>query len=869
VERSLDIGPKAAVLARLAEAGLPVPESRFLGAGAYREHAARAGVSALLPQAGDGLVDPGRVRRAIVSTPLDAALVGELRVWHRDLGGRSLAVRSSGSAEDLPGASFAGQHGTYFVRDTDQLVERVRDCWASLFSDRAVAYREHAGIPHTDVAMAVIVQPLVAAEAAGVAFTANPMDPGDGAVWIEACLGIGEALVSGKVTPDRLVFERDGLSLRSVAPGDKPVLITNDGSGSATQRKVPAETATAMCIDEDTGREVARLALAAEDLLGGPLDVEWAFDGARVWLLQARPITVASDAAVTPGKSAAPSSPVAAVRGATIWSNVNTGEILPDVASPMTWSIIHGRAQDIFGAMFDAFGVHVDAQKVIGLVGGRIYFNLSMLRDSFSTIPGMNVDVALGGMHDYVEVPPVEPARGPGRLAMARAALAMPVYVYRHTPKKAMRFARFMRVTTDASLRAIAQRPDAAAALRLVRSLNEEFSRFNDALAFMAVAMFGFGLLGGITGRWLGDKSGALANRLVAGSGEVASADAGHALWRLAGLARESTHTQSAVLCGCGWDDVRDRLDAAALAGDEHAHAFISAWDAFMAEHGHHRRGELEFANPSWAERPDYVLGVVRGYLTHETEEDPVAAYARRAAEADEAAADASARLRNPLKRAVFGRVLGWGRASARTRETIKSEAVRWLVAIRRALLLYGGRLAEQGVLERADDVFFLEYGELERALGDGGEWHGVVAGRRAEHERLEALAPPPVVVGHWDESSGPWSVSSDARTLKGISVSAGVARGRARVFLSADAEEEVLPGEILVAPSTDPGWTPYFIPAAGIVMDMGGLLSHGSIIAREYGIPAVVNVGPATRIISTGDLVEVDGDNGVVRILG
>jgi pyruvate,water dikinase len=200
----------------------------------------------------------------------------------------------------------------------------------------------------------------------------------------------------------------------------------------------------------------------------------------------------------------------------------------------------------------------------------------------------------------------------------------------------------------------------------------------------------------------------------------------------------------------------------------------------------------------------------------------------------------------------------------------VKSEAVRWLVAIRHALLALGVRMVEAGELGRPDDIFFVEYGELD-ALVHGPadrDWRSLVAARRAEHARLESLSPPPVVVGTWDERSG-WTVDEAQRVLKGISVSSGVARGRARVFLTADTEDTVYPGEILVAPFTDPGWTPYFVPAAGIVMDMGGLLSHGSIIAREYGIPAVVNVGPATRIIRTGDLVEVDGDAGIVRILG
>ncbi len=858
------IGPKAESLKRLGDSGLPVPAPRFLGVDAYHEQAARAGVAALLA----ANVPASEVRAAIHETPLADDVAAQLSSWHDELGA-GLAVRSSGTAEDLPHASFAGQHGTFFVTNADDLAARVRDCWASLFSDRAVAYRDVRGISTDGAAMAVIVQRLVPAVAAGVAFTRDPVTGAEDVV-VEACLGIGEALVSGKVTPDRFTFDPAGLELLAADLGQKRVRVAVNPWGGVTETPVPPDEASAACIDEGVAREVARLALSAEGVFGCPIDVEWAWDGERVWLLQARPITACapvsgSHSAAVPATGPAPSAEPA------IWSNVNTGEILPDVATPMTWTIIHHHAQEIFGGMMGAFGVRIDAQKAIGLVGGRIYFNLTLLREAFDHLPGVDLDVVLGGMHDFVELPPhaVRPVpRWAKALAVTKAAFAMPGYVLRHTPKKAQRFAAYMRRRTDGAMREIAAGPDAAEAYRLFVSLNDDFSEFNDTLAFMAVAMFGFGLLGGLTGRWLGDESGALANRLVSGQGDVASADAGHALWGLSVLARGAQSVAGAVLVGSGWSDVRARLVATSEAGDRDAAAFLAAWDVFMSEYGHHRRGELEFANPGWAEQPDYVLGLVRSYLTEDRGSDPMAAYAERAAGAEHAGAEALERL-GGLKRVIFRHVLAWGRASARTRENVKSEAVRWLMAIRHSLLALGARMVEAGTLGRADDIFFLEYGELPALVaGEARDWRSLTASRRTEHERLEKLSPPPVVLGEWDEGSGPWTVASSVRVLKGISVSAGVARGRARVFATVDTNEAVLPGEILVAPFTDPGWTPYFVPAAGIVMDMGGLLSHGSIIAREYGIPAVVNVGPATRIIHTGDLIEVDGEKGEVRIL-
>jgi pyruvate,water dikinase len=230
------------------------------------------------------------------------------------------------------------------------------------------------------------------------------------------------------------------------------------------------------------------------------------------------------------------------------------------------------------------------------------------------------------------------------------------------------------------------------------------------------------------------------------------------------------------------------------------------------------------------------------------------------------------------VKRAVFERTLRWGRASSRSRENVKSEAVRWLASIRRGLLVLGDRLAEQGAFDEPDDVFFLTHEEIKQAVAGSSiaQLRAAVESRRDEYERWSKLNPPSVVVGEWDESaaadsgtgSAPAVASAHGRVLRGISVSAGVVRGPARVFRSVDTDETVLAGEILVAPFTDPGWTPYFVPAAGIVMDMGGMLSHGSIIAREYGMPAVVNVGSATKHIVTGQIIEVDGDRGEVRLI-
>jgi pyruvate,water dikinase len=229
-------------------------------------------------------------------------------------------------------------------------------------------------------------------------------------------------------------------------------------------------------------------------------------------------------------------------------------------------------------------------------------------------------------------------------------------------------------------------------------------------------------------------------------------------------------------------------------------------------------------------------------------------------------------RLRNPLKRWIFSYLVHKGQRGLAARENCKSDGVRMLVPIRRALLESGRRLAERGILHDPDDVFFLELTELTSVLAgrETPDLSTAIVERKAEYALNRSLTPPPVVVGRFNpQHCVPDPGVENGAVLRGLAVSPGVVTGRARVLLTVDVAEHVRPGEILVAPYSDPGWTPYFLPAAGVVMDLGGQLSHGSVLAREYGLPAVVNVRSATRIIRTGQLIQVDGHRGVVTITG
>jgi pyruvate,water dikinase len=290
-----------------------------------------------------------------------------------------------------------------------------------------------------------------------------------------------------------------------------------------------------------------------------------------------------------------------------------------------------------------------------------------------------------------------------------------------------------------------------------------------------------------------------------------------------------------------------------------------------MATHGQHCHSELEFFSPRWAEQPDYLLGLLRGYIRSLDQVNPLERQQQLARDREQLTEQCRRRLRNPIKRWIFNWSLRHTQKLTRCRENMKNEAVRLFAGYRRIFLELGRRLQKEGILADREDIFFLEVAEVEPVVQGRANFdvRQRIAQRRAEYEWNKAQTPPAVVVGRYDPHKHV-AVKIDANTkvLKGITVSPGIAAGKARVITHPDDGQHVEPGEILVAPVTNPAWTPYFLPAAGVVMDMGGVLSHGAIIAREYGLPAVVNVGPASKIIQTGQTIRVDGDHGSVTIL-
>lgn len=776
-----------------------------------------------------------------------------------------MAVRSSATAEDLPEHSFAGQYDTYLgIANPEDCIEAVKKCWASLWTGRAYEYREKNGIDHLRVDMAVIVQALVEADASGVLFTADPRYGPCGNVVIEACFGLGEALVSGKVTPDRFVVHRKTLRLLFRAISEKKIECVLDRDGTVKEQGLSDERSIAWSLDKKQIKRLAKLGRKVEAEFGCPQDIEWAVCKKKIYLLQSRPITVLAKERSWEDRQ--------------IWSSPPAREVMPDVVTPITLSmLLQAIGEDFFDPIFRTLCIDRGSHPVYSLIGGRLYFNANIWGAMFRCVPGLrNFDLMImAGSHKgsregvrRLQTVPDEDLPDV-RFNLPRFILKMPVAVIGalfNTPQKGERILGKLSAENEKWSRLGLASLSSGQITTWGEEVITDFRELIGHVVYLFGVLAALLVLDMICNKWLSESS-SCTGRLLGGIGGMDDVVAGLDLWRLAVAADAAVEVKELILSNADWRTIGSKLSQT-----DSGRSFLESWGEFMDRHGHHCRGELELYNRRWFETPDYILKLVRSYVTQIGEIDPVENYDKLVRERQQLEEQCRRKLRNPVKRMIFNRVLVRSQKGSVFRENVKSEVIKLVVATRKILLELGKRLENKGVLKNQDDIFFLRLEEIEPVVKGKADFdvHQVIAARRAEYNKNSTIMPPDVIFGKCDpDKFVPEAVDEDVEELNGVGVSPGVVTGKARVILRADADEQVLAGEILVAPFTDPGWTPYFVTAAAIVMDQGGILSHGSIVAREYGIAAVVNVESATKIIKTGQRIQVDGNRGIVSILG
>jgi pyruvate,water dikinase len=868
------VGGKAANLGELTRAGFAVPQGFCVSTEAYREVVELAGLDGLLARAGsaasgDDLAEaarelivgapvPEHIRRAI----LDAytAMSDESRS-----GPPMVAVRSSATAEDLPFASFAGQQDTYLgVVGEDQLLDAVRRCWASLWTDRAVAYRGTQQIDHRSARLAVVVQSMVHSETAGVVFTANPVTGRRREAVIDASPGLGEAVVSGAVTPDHLVVDTATGRILDSRVGQKGLAI-RALPGGGTQRFTAAAT-DQLCLTVEQTRELARIGDTVERHYGAPQDIEWAFDpDGRLWLTQTRPITTLYP--LPEGKEP---------RDLRVYLNFNVAQGLYRPMTPMGTDairILTSGVAHMLGNPESADPTQGSPQFVEA--GQRIFLDLTgVLRSRVGrTVMPKVFDIMetrsaaiMRSLFDRPEFSITQRSVLPAVRRVARVAVRykIPLYAAQALLSPAAAQRRLARIGADTRVRLMLH-ADVAPAERLDRAVKTLYldtaPLAPKALpgALVGLAMFGLAarLLRGIS------EPGQLQG-VLRGLPDNVTTEMDLELWRLTVRIR-GDRAAANLLASAATADLAQGFTAGTLPP-----ALQDGLAGFLGKYGHRAVAEIDLGMPRWADDPSHLLGVLANYLRSEDPGlAPDAVFAASSASSKQmiarlaAAAGARARWRAPVVRFALGRT----RELAGVREIPKYYMVLTLAAVRRDIAAVGQALAADGRIDTADDVFFLTIAEARSGLAGRG-MQDLVTGRRESYQQeLRRRRLPRVLLsdGTEPENTGPAPTSSDG-AMVGVAASPGVVTGRARVILDPTGAR-LEPGEILVAPSTDPGWTPLFLTAGGLVMEMGGANSHGAVVAREYGIPAVVGMPLATERISTGDLVTVNGTLGTVTV--
>lgn len=855
-------GHKAAGLAALAAIpGVRVPDGFAIDVAVFTQHVTTALPAGQWPaRIAEGDASARRadrleaIRARILAAPLDpgfdAALLG---AW-RAMGSPRVAVRSSALHEDGASSSAAGLQETVLgVASEDALRDAVRRCWASLYTERAMTYLARTAAARREgLGVALVVQRMVDASRAGVLFTEDPIRGEPNTAVIEAAWGLGCTVVDGEVSPEVLRVDRARGEVRSRQPAVAPVQVRLGAEGGVV--RVAREPDDRSVLGEPEVTALLTAARAVERSAGAPRDIEWAFEGDTLWLLQARPIVNRRAGKVGRGLSED--------RTQWVWSNVNVGEALPGVATPLTWSVAAAFSDHGFRSAFGTLGCEVPpGAELVGSFHGRIYLNLTHFMQIARQVPLLNARMLLefGGGGGAEEI---EQQVAPGGWApfLARA------------PRIAAKLLG-ENVGLDARLAAFerdfAQRRERIEALPLRSISNDTLAAALDEVHALldrtgrVMLTCASGYLGSVVGMRALLKLAVPADaeryerELLAGFSDLESAAPGVSLFHIAEIARNDAAARALI----------EARDPGALQVDELPEGPTRrAMRSFLRAYGFRCPREAELATPRWREDPSTLFAAIRAHLIRHDHKaiDGIERQARTRAEAERAL-----ELRLPgVARAFARHLLGRTLRFARLRERMRARVTEVLWFVRVLALEASSRMRARFPACGDDAAFFLHLDELLGWLrGQLGDPSPLVSARRAQVERdLARPDPPSMFVGSPPDLSASHVPTGDR--WSGVAASPGVVTGVARVLRAPRDGADLRPGEVLVTSVADVGWTPLFLVASGVVTELGGALSHAALVAREYGVPFVANVGGATRAIRTGDLVRVDGAKGTVERL-
>lgn len=865
-----EVGGKGWNLARLSRYGFRVPDGLVLGISAYQDFIRFSGLSESIESLSRALERENveeyqspllQLQENIMNASLPPAVLAELegQLITLDLVDKALAVRSSASLEDSDTMSFAGVYASLLnVCNKEQRIRAIKSCYASLWSPTAVAYRRRFKLENDQVLPAVLIMDMVNARASGVGFSGDPESGRLDRLMIQANWGSGESVVSGLIEPDTYSLDTSAWKalpqLLSVTVGTKAYQ-TMTRMGGGTILVEAKQSASAQVLSHEEIENLGLIILRVFESLGEGeqhLDIEWAWDGEQFVLLQARPITVLPRYTL-PGFE----------DQADIWSNGNFRDAMPMVVSPLHRRVMKNMIDNIQYHSLHSSGYPIpEGFQFSRYINGRLYCNISALQWAYHDNTGMAPEifnVFWGGHHPAIEIKTNDFNQGETervRQEKARESLAL----IAETAAQADKIFADMKAVVSTYAKIDYPTLSETELIERYQEIGKTLKDYSELFDLLSGA--GNLPLAGFIQKLLmffGERTMEIVNGLMAGGeAHITSADQGYRLQELAKTARVDpdaksflTSTHFAPLL---WEQQLS----------EHS-VFKHAFAHFLEEFGHRGIDELDICNPRWREDPAYLLDTVKSLMLQS--DDTLSQNRQR-----QAFQRAWQEVINQVPERDWGRIkqeIKESQEGAALREMTKSVLVMIVGAYRQLALGIGQRLHQSGLLKTPHEVFYCSWPDLVAIMS--GEWDGaglaaLVLDHQANQTRKEAL-PAPDYVREENPVFTPAQVNVEGNYLQGVAASSGRATGMVRLIHHPREGNRLQPGDILAAPSTDPGWIPLFLNASALIIETGGSLSHGVIVAREYGLPTVINVPGIMRQLKEAQMVTVDGNTGRIYL--
>ncbi|MFQ5921338.1 MAG: PEP/pyruvate-binding domain-containing protein, partial [Anaerolineales bacterium] len=850
-------------LGEMVGAGLPVPPGFCVTAQAYQDFLKEAGLQDPIRDIVAGMqlelledvkTRSERVQELITESPIPveierSIMQAYLELCH-EMGQEDLpvAVRSSATAEDLPDASFAGQQETYLnIRGVPSVIEHSRLCWASLWSHPAVTYRNEQGFEHDLVHLCIAVQAMIEADVAGILFTANPVSGRRDEALMNASWGLGEAVVSGLVTPDTITVSRPERRILDYTVGSKEIAIHYAPDGGIVEVETTEQQRANQALTDQQTLKLADLANEIEAHYGAPQDIEWALRKDKLYVLQSRAITTLGEEATEADE----------------YDRSMFVEIFPEVLSPIFLSVMAPMFKSMLDFLCRYWGFKpVEDRPAVGVFYNQLYWNRTYIENAF--------DKLSPEVRDGLTSAITNPFGRHG--AKTKRELSLPYMgLIANTLRFMIRFPQQMPrmlATYHDLVNTVAEIPledtsdkDLIFAVRELAFEGAGPLLDND---FLMIAVLGrtYEMLGTFLEPSFGEETEELQAKLISGVTGNVVMESNKRLWDLAQSAKGSPGVTRVLR---EYDESQVEF---ALRNMPEAKPFLEQLDEFLAEYGH-REIRTDILYPTWGEDPAPVLSFIRGYLDADDSQSPYFQQERLIEERRELTEKALAGVERGLAgrfllSPIFRWVLGQTQLHTRERDTMHFELTRIIPSARRLLYELGRRWSEQELIEAPDDIFFLSLDEMDEVAENRHPVKVETQAAKQEYETNRSRPWPNIIRGDEEIYAHVEVAEGD---LQGIAGSPGVISGPARVIRGPDQFGSLEKGEILVAPLTNPVWTPLFAIASGVITEVGGILSHGAIVAREYGIPAVMSVPGATHALSDGQIITVDGNRGIVLV--